>query len=478
MKLDKNFLWGGSIAAHQLEGAYNEDEKGLSVMDTVTGGTYETPRTITTEIQPDVFYPSHEGIDFYHRYKEDIALFAGMGFKALRISIDWTRIYPNGDDEKPNEKGIAFYHSLLDELIKHDIEPIVTLFHFELPVGILKKYNSWLNRETIDLYLRFVETVVSEYKGKVKRWVTFNEMNHLDPTTDVSALFTYMLAGVEYSKIKNKEQDLAVIGYNMTLASVKAVKLIHDLDIESQVGCVFGLTPSYPKSCKPEDVMLSFKDTIRDFYQIDAMTYGKFPKYKLHEYERMGVHLEVSKEDEQAFKEGIIDFIGLNYYMSQVSCATVADDEQASLFGGIVNPYLEKSDWGWTVDPKGLRYLLNFMYRKYQKPIIICENGLGAVDEVGEDGIVHDDYRIDYLNKHLTQLKKAVVEDGVECFGYLMWGPIDLVSATTGEMKKRYGFIYVDKHDDGTGDLSRTPKDSYYWYKKTIAENGENLNEE
>ncbi|MDQ0360268.1 glycoside hydrolase family 1 protein [Breznakia pachnodae] len=475
MKLDSKFLWGGSIAAHQLEGAYDVDGKGLNVMDTVTGGSYETPREITPVLQDNKYYPSHEGIDFYHRYKEDIAMFADMGFKALRISIDWSRIYPNGDDEKPNEQGLKFYESMIDELIKHKIEPIITLFHFELPIAIMKKYNSWLNRETINLYLRFVETVVTAYKGKVKYWVTFNEMNHLDPETDVSSLFTYMLAGVEYSKIKNKEQDLAVIGYNMTLASVKAVKLIHEIDANNQVGCVFGLTPSYPRTCKPEEVMKSFNDTIRDFYQIDAMTYGEFPKYKLHEYKKMGVNLEVSPEDQKAFKEGILDFIGLNYYMSQVSSVTTEEGDQESLFGGVVNPYLEKSAWGWTVDPLGLRYLLNFMYRKYQKPIIICENGLGAVDEVGEDGVVHDDYRIDYLNKHLTQLKNAVLEDGVECFGYLMWGPIDLVSATTGEMKKRYGFIYVDKHDDGSGDLSRTPKDSYYWYKNLIKENGDNL---
>jgi 6-phospho-beta-glucosidase len=475
MKFNKNFLWGGSIAAHQLEGAYNEGGKGLNTMDLFTSGSYETPRQVTAFIQADKYYPSHTGIDFYHRYKEDIQLFADMGFTALRLSIDWARIFPNGNDEQPNREGLDFYHNVIDELRRYNIKPIVTLFHFELPIAIVRKFNSWLSRETIELYLRFVETVVNEYKGKVYDWVTFNEMNHIDPQTEVSDVFTYILAGLEYSKMTDRKQALATIGYNMTLASVKAVKLIREIDLHNRVGCVFGLSPYYPKTCKPADVLLSFQDTIRDFYQIDAMMLGEFPKYKLFEYQKEGIDLSISDEDRQAFKEGTLDFIGLNYYMSAVSSTEVDEKSQESMFGGEVNPYLEKSDWGWTIDPVGLRYLLNFIYRKYQKPIIICENGLGAVDELSETGEINDIYRIDYLEKHLTQVKKAVMEDGVECFGYLMWGPIDLVSATTGEMKKRYGFIYVDKQDDGSGDLSRKAKASYHWYKETIATDGENL---
>ncbi len=402
-------------------------------------------------------------------------MFGDMGFRALRISIDWSRIFPRGDEEEPSREGLDYYHKVIDELRKHKIEPIVTLFHFELPVGIVRNYNSWLSRETIDLYLKFVETVVGEYKGKVNYWVTFNEMNHIDPQTEVSDLFTYILAGLEYSKMQDKKQTLAVLGYHMTLASVKAAKMIRKIDAGNQVGCVFGLTPYYPKTCRPEDMLLSFQDTIRDFYQIDAMVWGEFPKYKMFEYQREGISLEITEADRVAFREGTLDFIGLNYYASAVSSAVKEEGAQEAMFGGELNPYLEKSDWGWTIDPIGLRYLMNFVYRKYQKPIIICENGLGAADEVSETGEIRDDYRIDYLGKHLGQLKKAVLEDGVECFGYLMWAPIDLVSATTGEMKKRYGFIYVDKHDDGSGDLSRKPKASYYWYKEMIASNGENL---
>ncbi len=473
--LSKDFFWGGSIAAHQLEGAYKEGGKGLNTMDLYTGGGYGIPRQITAELQPDKHYPSHTGIDFYHRYKDDIRMFADMGFRALRLSIDWTRIFPNGDDEQPNREGLAYYHEVIDELRRNNIEPIITLFHFELPIAVVRNYNSWLSRETVELYLKFVETLVKEYRGKVFYWVTFNEMNHIDPQAEGSDLFTYILAGLEYSKVENKKQTLAVLGYNMTLASVKAAKIIRDVDKNNQVGCVFGLTPFYPKTCKPEDVMLSFQDTVRDFYQIDAMVLGEFPKYKLFEYQKEGIHLEISEEDCKAFKEGVLDFIGINYYMSAVSSTVKDENAQETMFGGEMNSYLEKSSWGWPIDPLGLRYLMNFVYRKYQKPIIICENGLGAIDQVSETGEIRDDYRVDYLQMHLTQLKKAILEDGVECFGYLMWGPIDLVSATTGEMKKRYGFIYVDKHDDGTGDLSRKPKASYYWYKEMIASNGENL---
>lgn len=475
MKLDGTFLWGGSIAAHKTEGAYNLDGKGLSVMDMVTRGSYTIPREITREIQSSKYYPSHEGIDFYHHYKEDIAMFANMGFKAFRLSIDWSRIYPNGDEDEPNQKGLEYYESVINELLKFQIEPIITLYHFEMPLGLTKKYNSWFDRKTIHLYLRYVRTIVNRFQGKVKYWITFNEMNHLDPQTEVSELFTYLLAGVEYTKLQDSKQDLATIGYNMTLASVKAVQLIHSLDKDSKVGCVFGLSPSYSKSCNPDEAFLAFQDTYRDFYQLDAMTWGEFPRYKLNEYKKMGISLDITEEDEKAFQNGSIDFIGLNYYMSQVSTLKENKEDEKSYFGGYVNPYLEKSSWGWTIDPVGLRYMLNLLDRKYRKPIIICENGLGAEDVICDDGKIHDTYRIEYLEKHLREMKKAIIEDGVDCFGYLMWGPIDLISASTGEMRKRYGFIYVDKYDDGSGDLSRIPKDSYYWYKSLIKNNAGNI---
>lgn len=475
MKLRKDFLWGGSIAAHQCEGAWNVDGKGIGIMDLVTSGSYEVPREICKDIEDGKRYPSHEGIDFYHRFKDDIALFGEMGFKALRISIDWSRIYPNGDDKEPNKKGIEYYQSVVDELLKNGIEPIVTLYHFEMPVNLVRKYGSWTNRKVIDFYLKYCKTMFEALKGKVKYWVTFNEMNHIDPQTEASDIFTYIIAGLKFSEMVEKKQTLATIGYNMTLAGVKAVELAHEIDPNNKVGCVFGLTPVYPINCNPVNVMNAFKEMDRDFYQIDAMCNGCFPKYKLKEYKDSDIQLEISNEDKESFYNGKLDFIGLNYYSTSVAHYEGDDNGEETLFGGVQNPYLEKSKWGWSIDPIGLRYLLNYVYRRYELPIIVSENGLGAMDKVEADGSINDDYRIDYLNQHLIQLKKAAEEDGVECFGYLMWGPIDLVSATTGEMKKRYGFIYVDKQDDGTGDYSRKKKKSFDWYKEVIESNGESL---
>lgn len=475
MKLRKDFLWGGSIAAHQCEGAWNVDGKGIGIMDLVTSGSYEVPREICKDIEDGKRYPSHEGIDFYHRFKDDIALFGEMGFKALRISIDWSRIYPNGDDEEPNKKGIEYYQSVVDELLKNGIEPIVTLYHFEMPVNLVRKYGSWTNRKVIDFYLKYCKTMFEALKGKVKYWVTFNEMNHIDPQTEASDIFTYIIAGLKFSEMVEKKQTLATIGYNMTLAGVKAVELAHEIDPNNKVGCVFGLTPVYPINCNPVNVMNAFKEMDRDFYQIDAMCNGCFPKYKLKEYKDSDIQLEISNEDKESFYNGKLDFIGLNYYSTSVAHYEGDDNGEETLFGGVQNPYLEKSKWGWSIDPIGLRYLLNYVYRRYELPIIVSENGLGAMDKVEADGSINDDYRIDYLNQHLIQLKKAAEEDGVECFGYLMWGPIDLVSATTGEMKKRYGFIYVDKDDDGNGTLERRRKKSFYWYKEVISSNGEKL---
>lgn len=475
MKLRKDFLWGGSIAAHQCEGAWNVDGKGIGIMDLVTSGSYEVPREICKDIEEGKRYPSHEGIDFYHRFKDDIALFGEMGFKALRISIDWSRIYPNGDDEEPNKRGIEYYQSVVEELIKNGIEPIVTLYHFEMPVNLVRKYGSWTNRKVIDFYLKYCKTMFEALKGKVKYWVTFNEMNHIDPQTEASDIFTYIIAGLKFSEMVEKKQTLANIGYNMTLAGVKAVELAHEIDSNNKVGCVFGLTPVYPINCNPVNVMNAFKEMDRDFYQIDAMCNGCFPKYKLKEYKDSDIQLEISNEDKESFYNGKLDFIGVNYYSTSVAHYEGDDEGEETLFGGVQNPYLEKSKWGWSIDPIGLRYLLNYVYRRYELPIIVSENGLGAMDKVEADGSINDDYRIDYLNQHLVQLKKAAEEDGVECFGYLMWGPIDLVSATTGEMKKRYGFIYVDKQDDGTGDYSRKKKKSFDWYKEVIESNGESL---
>lgn len=470
----EDFLWGGNIAAHQCEGAWQEGGKGTAIMDLVTNGTHEIPREICKSVEAGKRYPSHRGIDFYHRYKEDIGLFAQMGFKALRISVDWSRIYPLGDEAEPNGEGLRYYTSVVDELIAHGIEPIVTLYHFELPYHLVTEYGSWTNRKLIDLYLKYCETMFRALKGKVRYWVTFNEMNHIDPATEASDIFTYMIAGLKYSEMENPAATLATVGYNMTVAGVKAVELGHRVDPENRIGCVFGLQPVYAYNCRPENAFQAFKEMYRDFYQIDAMCNGCFPRYKLREYEKMGIALEGVEEDRAAFANGTIDFIGVNYYSSSVGHHEGESGEE-TLFGGVQNPYLEQSKWGWAIDPKGLRYILNAVYRKYGRPVMVTENGLGAVDVLEKDKTVDDSYRIEYLKLHLEQLKLAVEEDDVECLGYLMWGPIDLVSATTGEMKKRYGFIYVDQNDDGSGTGERYKKKSFEWFRRVIESNGESL---
>lgn len=461
------FFWGGSIAAHQCEGAYDIGGKGLGIMDLVTKGSKDTPREITKTLEIDKVYPSHQGIDFYHHYKEDIALFKEMGFTALRISIDWSRIFPNGDDLKPNQAGLVFYHEVIDTLIAYDIEPIVTLYHFELPVALVEKYGAWLNREVVELYVRYCEAVVNEYHEKVRYWVTFNEMNHLDPQSEQSDIFTYMIAGLKYSELANQPRDLAIIGYHMTLAGVKAARKIREIKSGLQVGCVFGLNPIYPLNCDPQNALRAFLDNERDYYQIDAMCHGRFPRYMLREYEEMGIDLPIAATDADDFRYGTLDFIGINYYFSSVAAPQGESDSEQAMFGGMQNPFLEQSKWGWAIDPVGIRYVMNYVYRKYQLPVMITENGLGAVDEV-VSGEIHDDYRIDYLAKHIEQVQLAMTEDHVECLGYLTWGPIDLVSASTGEMSKRYGFIYVDLDNDGNGTLQRLRKDSFTWFQEQI----------
>lgn len=464
------FYWGGSIAAHQCEGAYDADGKGTGIMDLVISGSAEKPREFHDAFQEGAHYPSHHGIDFYHTYREDIKLFAEAGFTALRISVDWSRIYPNGDDEKPNQAGLDYYRKVITELRANGIEPFVTLFHFELPMNLVKKYGSWENRKVVDFYLRYCKTVFEEYRDLVKYWVTFNEMNHLDSDMVLSDFFTYMNTGLCYSKLPNPRETMARCAYHMTLASCMAINLGHRISPDFQIGCVFGLTPSYPYTCDPADSVAALHDMDNDMYQIDAMCRGEFPRFKLREYAKRGIQIEVTSEDRREFADSRLDFIGVNYYSSTVSAGNPGEGMEIDFFGRLNNPHLPKSDWGWTMDPVGMRYILTYLDRKYHLPLIVTENGIGAVDRLEEDGSVHDDYRIAYLKGHLDEMGKAIREDCVNCFGYLMWGPIDLISATTGEMKKRYGFIYVDQDDFGKGSRKRYKKDSFYWFQKYVRE--------
>ncbi len=467
IKFPEGFLWGGATAANQFEGAYNEDGKGLSTQDIAPKGVMGALTDEPTEDNMKLI-----GIDFYHRYKEDIKLFAEMGFKVFRLSIAWSRILPNGDDKEPNEKGLQFYDNVFDELAKYGIEPLVTISHYETPLSLAKNYDGWVNRKLIGFFENYVRTIFNRYKDKVKYWLTFNEINS-------ATHFPYMSAGIWTPKEQLNKQDLYQAMHHELVASALAVKIGHEINPKFKIGCMILGVPNYPLTPKPSDVLKAMEADRENLFFGDVHVRGEYPRYMNRFFKENNIEIKMEPGDKEILKN-TVDFVSFSYYMS--SCAS-ADPEnnikgKGNLIGGVPNPYLKASDWGWQIDPEGLRYMLNLFYDRYQKPLFIVENGLGAVDELitDENGnkTVNDDYRINYLNDHLVQVGEAI-EDGVEVMGYTTWGCIDLVSASTAELKKRYGFIYVDRHDDGSGTLERYKKKSFYWYKEVIATNGAHL---
>ena len=481
IKFPENFLWGGATAANQFEGGYREGGKGLSTADVMTGGTHTEARRITPILEEGTYYPSHEAIDFYHRYKEDIALFAEMGFKTFRMSINWTRIFPNGYELEPNEEGLKFYDDVFAELKKYNIEPLVTISHYETPFGLTEKWNGWLGRETIDCYLRYCETIFNRYKDVVKYWLTFNEINII--THGPAAAF--MSAGVMFDDIReltfgengdNHYEECFQALHHQFVASAKAVQLGHSINPEFKIGCMIAYGKQYPYTCSPDDILLAQqKEEFSNYLCSDVQVRGEYSGFAKRFFRENNIDIKMEEGDLETLKAGTVDFYTFSYYMTScVSNNPNLETTGGNLSMGLKNPYLEASDWGWQIDPVGLRTSLNEIYNRYQIPLMIVENGLGAVDTVEADGSINDDYRINYLKAHIEQMKEAI-NDGVELWGYTPWGCIDLVSAGTGEMKKRYGFIYVDKNNDGTGTLNRTRKKSFYWYKKVIASNGEEL---
>lgn len=474
-QLPADFLWGGAIAAHQCEGAYREGGKGLSVSDVLTAAGYNKDREIHESIREGVYYPSHEAIDFYHTYKEDLKLFAEMGFKCLRTSISWPRIFPNGDEEEPNEAGLQFYDDLFDEMHRLGIEPLVTLLHNDMPLGLVKDYGGWTNRKVLGFFEHYCRTVFTRYKDKVTYWLTFNEINNM--LKYEFELLPWLSGGVILPEELENASVVYQIMHHEFLASARAVMIGHEINPNNKLGSMTGFIMNYPATCNPDDVMESEKQYERLYFCSDVQTRGEYPSYMKKKWEREGVNFEIQDGDLEILKQGTVDFNAFSYYMSETVSAdknAASNTEAQKILRGVKNPYLATSKWGWTIDPVGLRIALNKIYGRYQKPVFIVECGLGAQDEF--DGVtVHDDYRIDYLKKHIVELKKAVAIDGVDLMGFLSWGPIDLVSASTGEMKKRYGFIYVDRDDEGKGTNKRYKKDSFEWYKKVIQSNGEEL---
>lgn len=468
--LRKDFMWGGALAAHQFEGGLYGTSKGLSVADVMTAGSSNKPREITDGIQEGMYYPNHVAVDFYHHYKEDIALLAEMGFRCFRTSIAWSRIFPMGDEQEPNEEGLQFYDNVFDELRKYNIEPVVTLSHFEMPYHLAEAYGGFANRATIDCFLRFAEACFKRYQNKVKYWMTFNEINNqMNYQTDI---FGWVNGGVRFSRYPDPEEIMYQSAHYQLVASAKAVRLGHEIDPDFKIGNMISMVPIYPINCKPANMLAMNEEMHKKWFFCDVQCRGHYPSYAKTYLSRKQYRLDITPEDEAALAEGTVDYIGFSYYMSD-TVDTEAPCESSVLTTR--NPFLQTTPWNWTVDPEGLRYSLNVLYERYEKPLFIVENGLGAADIKEPDGSCHDAYRIDYLKKHIVQMKKAVEEDGVDLLGYTPWGCIDCISFTTGEMKKRYGFIYVDRDDLGRGSLARSRKDSFAWYQKVIASNGEAL---
>ncbi|MGO5065572.1 6-phospho-beta-glucosidase [Clostridium sp. LCP25S3_F8] len=474
LEFPQNFLWGGALAANQCEGAYKEGGKGLSNIDLCPIGENRFKvmlgnRERLDELEEE-FYPSHEAIDFYHRFKEDIVLFGEMGFKCLRVSISWARIFPNGDDENPNEEGLKFYDDMFDEMLKHNIEPIVTICHFDVPVNLIEKYGGWRNRKLIEFYEKYTKTIFERYKNKVKHWMTFNEINMI-------LHLPFVGGGIVFKDGEDKTKIMYQAAHHQLVASALATKAAHEIIPNAMVGCMLAAGVTYPYTCNPEDVKEAIDKNRENYFFIDVQSRGEYPGYAKRFFRENDIEILMEPDDKELLKKYKVDFIGFSYYSS--GCASkdpeiLKNMTKGNVFDTIKNPYLKASEWGWQIDPKGLRITCNILYDRYQKPLFIVENGLGAVDKIEEDGSIIDDYRIDYLKQHIKEMGEAIL-DGVELIGYTPWGCIDLVSASTGEMKKRYGFIYVDKDNEGNGTLERYKKKSFYWYKKVIETNGQEL---
>lgn len=469
------FLWGGALAANQSEGSYLADGKGLTTVDMIPHGEKRMAVKLGLEkrltLREEEFYPSHDAIDFYHRYKEDIALMAEMGFTVFRTSIAWSRLFPDGDELTPNADGIAFYHKVFTECRKHGIEPLVTLSHFDVPMHLVIEYGSWRNRKMIDFFARYARTCFEAFDGLVKYWLTFNEINILLHSP-------FSGAGLVFEPGENHEQVKYQAAHHELVASALVTKIAHEVNPQNQVGCMLAGGNFYPWSCKPEDVWAALQKDRENLFFIDVQARGAYPAYSARLFREKGVTLEITDED-AAILRHTVDFISFSYYASR--CASAEMNEQNSSAANVVksltNPHVARSAWGWGIDPLGLRITMNMMYDRYQKPLFLVENGLGARDELTAAGEIHDDYRISYLQQHIEAMAEAIA-DGIPVMGYTTWGCIDLVTASTGEMSKRYGLVYVDRDDMGNGTLQRKRKKSFWWYKKVIASNGRDLSSE
>lgn len=472
----KGFLWGGAVAAHQFEGGWQAGGKGVSIADVMTAGDNETKRRITDGVQSGENYPNHDAIDYYHRYHEDDQLFADLGLNCFRTSIAWTRIFPNGDEEQPNEAGLKFYDDVFDDLLSHQIEPVIILSHFEMPYHLVKKYGGWRSRKVIDFFVKFATVVFDRYKDKVKYWMTFNEINNQVGMMNEWSLFTN--SGLLIKPDEDKEAVMFQAAHYEAVASALAVQIGHRINPDFQIGCMVAMGPVYPATPNPNDVFKAERTMQTNYYLADVQVKGKYPAFLDRYFDRHAFNLDITLEDRDVLLAGKVDYIGFSYYASHVTEASQDEPTDFITMGHnreVKNSTLQRSDWGWEIDPVGLRYALNWFSDRYEVPLFIVENGFGAFDKINQDGHIQDDYRIDYLRQHINQMRLAVEVDGVKLMGYTPWGIIDLVSAGTGQMEKRYGVIYVDKDDQGKGTLARSKKASFDWFQKVIRSNGDDL---
>ena len=488
MSFSKNFLWGTSISAEQVEGGYDEGGKGLTQCDFAAAGSASDMRKVYFEkvdgtrgsmpqfsrlpdgakykLFDDLHYPNHIASDFYHHWEEDLALFHEMGFTTFNTTVAWSRIYPRGLEGGVNQEGIAFYRRVFERAKEYGMDPVITLYKYDEPVYFEETYGGWENREMIDEFVGFATTCFKEFKQYINKWLTFNEIN---------ILLEFHTMGNDSETLQTRVVQL----HNQMVASARCVKAAHAIDPNLKVGCMIAGYCVYPLTCDPADVMLAEQAFQNHFcYTTDTMMRGAYPTFAPSFWQKNHLHVDITEQDQRDLAEGKCDFIAFSYYMSKV---VTTHENSLKAFGAgtksdVRNPYLKYSDWGWAIDPVGFRYFLHMLNDRYQKPIFDVENGLGAYDKIAADGHIHDDYRIHYLSAHIQPMKKAV-EEGVRLFGYTTWGGLDLVSFTTGQMDKRYGMIYVDMNDKGEGDLHRVRKDSFYWYKKVIASNGEDTDE-
>lgn len=474
LRMPEDFLWGTAVAAHQLEGAWNIDGKGVSIADVMLAGANGQKRMVTDSVLPEGNYPNHRGIDFYHTYPDDFKLFRELGLKAFRTSIAWTRIFPNGDENEPNEKGLAFYDRLINEMIENQIEPVITLSHFEMPYHLVTQYGGWRNKKVIDFFVRFAKTVIGRYGNRVKYWMTFNEINNQVCWKDTHPMLQN--SGLKDYADADAQELMYLASHHELIASARVTQIAHDMYPQIMMGAMVAMNPVYPASSDPNDIVMAQRAMQSRYYWGDVQALGKYPNWLLNFWNHKDFNIKITEDDRRLLQENTVDYVGFSYYMSWTVKSTgdqwLEYDESENRGD---NAFLEKSRWGWQIDPVGLRWAMNWMWDRWHKPLFIVENGFGALDILESDNKIHDNYRMNYLRDHILSMERGVVLDGIPLIGYLSWSGIDIISASTGEIAKRYGFIYVDLDDRGHGSGKRYKKDSFIWYQKLISSCGERL---